>query len=312
MKPPQARSDTLLRTDLAEEVVIYDSGTKHAHSLNRLAVLVWTNCDGRNTIADLSRLASAELGLPIGEASIRSALRQLEAANLLASQLEAAATKTIGRRQMLQKAGQMGAIVVATPVVASILVPTAAAAASPPPGVHYDFIGTSNYSFVLPPGTQGPGPSPDTSYVTIVNAGTSAFVGSIGFVAHSCNNGDFSISFGAQTLNPGDTKSYSFCPEASNVGGFEPQTVCGGTDNGAQFFMTGTVTQGVQSIAVDLRIYDKDIHSGVPSTSPCDGTPTDAYVLQGGAPTGCDNGDGYETGPPPFGQAQPGKFEFKA
>jgi len=53
-----------------------------------------------------------------------------------------------------------------------------------------------------------------------------------------------------------------------------------------------------------LGIYDSQIHSGVIKTSPCDTAETDAYVLQGGSPTGCDPGDAYETS-----QAQ-GAFEF--
>jgi len=54
----------------------------------------------------------------------------------------------------------------------------------------------------------------------------------------------------------------------------------------------------VQSTDGSLRlaVYDSQIHSGVVQASPCDRGPvTDAYVLQGGTPTGCDNGDAFET-----------------
>jgi hypothetical protein len=54
-----------------------------------------------------------------------------------------------------------------------------------------------------------------------------------------------------------------------------------------------------------LAVYDSQIHSGTIQTSPCDsGLITDAYVLQGGSPTGCDNGDSYET------TQAPGVFKF--
>ena len=56
--------------------------------------------------------------------------------------------------------------------------------------------------------------------------------------------------------------------------------------------------------SLQLAVYDSQIHSGVVRVSPCDGLLTDAYVLQGGSPTGCDNGDDFETG-----QA-PGSFEL--
>jgi hypothetical protein len=57
--------------------------------------------------------------------------------------------------------------------------------------------------------------------------------------------------------------------------------------------------------SLHLGVYDSQIHSGVVQTSPCDGgLVTDAYVLQGGSPTGCDNGDNYET------SQKPGLFKF--
>lgn len=63
--------------------------------------------------------------------------------------------------------------------------------------------------------------------------------------------------------------------------------------------------------SLNLAVYDSQIHSGalpVP-TSPCDALlgsalVTDAYVLQGGSPTGCDNGDTFET------TQAPGMFKF--
>jgi hypothetical protein len=60
-----------------------------------------------------------------------------------------------------------------------------------------------------------------------------------------------------------------------------------------------TITNGS---SVNLKIYDSQIHTGnvrtVPVAGNClagDQIPTDAYVLQGGAPTGCDPGDAFET-----------------
>jgi hypothetical protein len=48
---------------------------------------------------------------------------------------------------------------------------------------------------------------------------------------------------------------------------------------------------------VNRAVYDSQIHSGQVQQSPCDADKvvTDAYVLQGGSPTGCDEGDLYET-----------------
>ena len=66
------------------------------------------------------------------------------------------------------------------------------------------------------------------------------------------------------------------------------------------------INGSVGTTPVDLKLYDSQIHSGNVQVVPVDGSggstcvstvdniPTDAYVLQGGAPTGCDPNDPYE------------------
>jgi len=71
--------------------------------------------------------------------------------------------------------------------------------------------------------------------------------------------------------------------------------------SGALLSIDGTGT----SSGVHLKIYDSQIHTGTVRTPAGNGScsallgsddiPTDAYVLQGGAPTGCDPGDDFET-----------------
>jgi hypothetical protein len=62
---------------------------------------------------------------------------------------------------------------------------------------------------------------------------------------------------------------------------------------GAQLRITGTV--GSSTRLINVAINDGQITSSLSRTSPCDGMTTNAYVLQGGSPTGCDNGDVFET-----------------
>lgn len=81
-------------------------------------------------------------------------------------------------------------------------------------------------------------------------------------------------------------------PEGSNQGGFGP--------NGLEFEANGAFNGS----PVDLTVFDSQIHSGVFRTSPCDGISTDAFVLQGGSPHGCDNGDAFET------TQAPGNYAF--
>ena len=167
--------------------------------------------------------------------------------------------------------------------------------------VPYQFDGIAFYQEGAPPDACcGPGGLPDTGYVRITNNGTSTFVGNIGFNAVSCFGINFNNSF-AVTLNPGDHHTFSFSPESSDFGGFNGP--CLGAQDGAELFMTGTVSVGSDSQAVDLSIFDKDIHSGVPRLNPF-GVTLDNYILQGGDPLGRDTGDAYEE------TQAPGNFQF--
>ena len=82
---------------------------------------------------------------------------------------------------------------------------------------------------------------------------------------------------------------------------FNPST------SGALLTINGTVTLSTgATVNVNASISDKDIHSGAIQTVPTSATAaastctaadqvaTDAYLLQSGAPTGCDPGDSYE------------------
>jgi hypothetical protein len=78
--------------------------------------------------------------------------------------------------------------------------------------------------------------------------------------------------------------------------------------SGALLTINGTVTEGENTMNVSLSVSDKDIHSGNFQTVPvgngengsnctaADQVSTDAYVLQAGAPTGCDPGNTFEGG----------------
>ena len=138
--------------------------------------------------------------------------------------------------------------------------------------------------------------NPDTGFLQWTNNGPTTFVGTLSLTGtapggYDCVSGS-GCTVGWTVLSgnwvPGST--WVFSPagngntfsDSSNYGGFN-----GGL--GLMFEMNGTVN----GVAVDLIVYDGAIHSGT-SRSGCDGISSDSYVLQGGAPTGCDNGDGYE------------------
>jgi len=135
----------------------------------------------------------------------------------------------------------------------------------------------------------------DSGVLTIINNGCSTFTGTLGASGSAADGSTVSPQSG--TLAPGATFTQVITGDSSNDGGWnEP--------NGITVELVGTVTLGASSQSVSLTTSDSQIHSGSFNTSPCDNISTDAFVLQGGSPTGCDNGDAYE-----LSQA-PGHFSF--
>src|SRR2546425_541549 len=175
---------------------------------------------------------------------------------------------------------------------------TTASASAP---VGYEFDGLAFYQFGAPGDLAGgPGGCPDTGFVRITNNGASTFTGTLGFTAISGFGANDSASYSV-TLAPGAHPSFSFNCESSNQFGFNG--AFGTTQNGAEFFMMGTVSNGTNSESVNLSVFDKDIHSGAPRLNPF-GVALDNYILQGGDPLGRDTSDNYET------TQAPGPFQF--
>jgi hypothetical protein len=142
----------------------------------------------------------------------------------------------------------------------------------------------------------GPGGAPDTSFVDFTNNGASTFTGNVILDGTSPGQGHLNTTLGV-TLAPGQSKRLTLSNEASNQGGWNK--VAGNPDNGIQIEFVGLIN-GVE--AVNLSVFDKDVHSGVPRSA--NGHLSDSYVLQGGDPFGGDTGDGFEE------TQAPGHFEF--
>ena len=154
---PRSRRRGLIVRDLGDEVVVYDRFSHRSHCLNRLAALVFRACNGRRSIPDIARRVARELEAPVGEESVRLALRKLSRAGLLDSR---EAVPSISRRAAVRR---LSAGLV--PIVVSMLAPTPSEAASPgcatncliePNGTTcYDGIGCNGIccnGFCAPPG----------------------------------------------------------------------------------------------------------------------------------------------------------------
>lgn len=125
---PKARHEQLIVKELPDELLIYDLKHDQAHCLNETAALVWKNCDGRKTVAELREQMEDNAGSPVPEEMVWLALDQLETFKLLdKAALKPAQFAGMNRRDLVRRVG-MAAI--ALPVILSIVAPTAQAQAS--------------------------------------------------------------------------------------------------------------------------------------------------------------------------------------
>lgn len=132
---PRAREDELVIEEFGDELLIYDSSQKRAHSLGPVAASVWRACDGS---ADAEALAER---LDLSETEVRHALSELDALELLESRgitvlmsdESSESGAGITRRQLTMRSVKAGAAVVAVPLVYSVNVSPAMATLTPIP-----------------------------------------------------------------------------------------------------------------------------------------------------------------------------------
>ncbi len=122
---PDARRDGLVVQEMPNEVLVFDTKSNKAHCLNETAAFVWKACDGKNSVADITRLFAQQTGKSIPEDLVWLAIDQLTDNNLLAADVKAD-FRGQSRREVIKKIGL--AAVVALPIVASLAAPTAALA----------------------------------------------------------------------------------------------------------------------------------------------------------------------------------------
>lgn len=129
---PAARKEGLVVQELPDEVLIYDLDADKAHCLNRTAAAIWKSCDGKKTIAEISKIlerqtADGEKQTSAHEDLVWLAIEQLSERNLL----ETSTPKRFGgqtRRDVIRKIGLAASV--ALPIVTSLAAPTVASAGS--------------------------------------------------------------------------------------------------------------------------------------------------------------------------------------
>jgi hypothetical protein len=129
---PRARQVGLVVQELPDELLLYDTERFQAHCLNRLAALMWKQCDGHTTPAEIAQRVAIEIDAPVTEDMVWHAVYQLWEFHLLEdadAALAGAAPMT--RRELMTR---VASVAVALPLVSSVLAPAAAQTSSGPTG----------------------------------------------------------------------------------------------------------------------------------------------------------------------------------
>ena len=125
---PKARRNNILTTNVADEVVVYDTESSKASCLDGLAALVWKACDGCTDSDALLELARKSGYQDATEQLILLAIYQLDQAELLENTdaINEVKQKNLRRREMLRLIGAAAVL----PVVSSINIQPAIAQVS--------------------------------------------------------------------------------------------------------------------------------------------------------------------------------------
>lgn len=59
-KYPVGRNQNVIEQNSGSEVLLYDTVNNKAYCLNRISALIWQNCDGRRTVAELAEILGRE------------------------------------------------------------------------------------------------------------------------------------------------------------------------------------------------------------------------------------------------------------
>lgn len=121
---PLSRSNDLVMLEAKDEILIYDLKSNNALCLNHTAAIVWQNCDGKNSIEDLTEIIQSKLKTQINEEFVYFALKELEEKNLLQKDsFPAQIFSSLSRRDAIRKLSF--ATMAAIPLISLIAVPTA-------------------------------------------------------------------------------------------------------------------------------------------------------------------------------------------
>jgi hypothetical protein len=121
-KKPIGRKSGIVTQDFGRELLIYDLKIHQAFCLNETSAIVWTVCDGKHSIGEITDILSQKLKTKASEDIVWLTLNELQNSNLLENEVE---NKFVGlsRREIIRKVGF--ASMIALPIISTLVAPTA-------------------------------------------------------------------------------------------------------------------------------------------------------------------------------------------
>ena len=139
---PQAIESDILVQQLPDELLIYNLKTDKVFCLNQTSAMVWQMCDGKQSVAEISRAMSKKLNSVVSEDFVWLAIDGLKKDGLIANGAEIPNQfNGMSRREVIRKIGF--ASMIALPIITNLVAPKATAAASgcpPDPNVCQTYI----------------------------------------------------------------------------------------------------------------------------------------------------------------------------
>ena len=127
---PRARQHGLLVDRVGDETIVFDEERKEAHSLNRMASIVWQHSDGAHSLSQIAAELTKELRVETNEAIVLYALDKLASVHLLEGDGGTGHERPTTRRDAMKRVAAAGVAAVGLPAVLTMTAPTPAMAAS--------------------------------------------------------------------------------------------------------------------------------------------------------------------------------------
>lgn len=126
---PLSRKKNIVIQEFEKEILIYDLTKNKAFCLNQTSAMVFQECDGTKSVAQISDKLSKTVEAKVNEDIIWLALTQLKADGLLENNNDFVTPfEGLTRREAVRKIGF--ASIVALPVISAVIAPTAVSAQS--------------------------------------------------------------------------------------------------------------------------------------------------------------------------------------